>query len=177
MYILFVSLCQHGGFVALEIIQGTIATVVGGLSLTVILFFINEYIVPKKNLTGEWSAIFTTKETSYNTFKDLQTNWTFHLLQKGYEISGYAEKTSERQSGKGLLNFERSKRVHAKINGYLERKYFTKDQLNISFFEEGRERDTTAIIKLTIISSKKLTGLFSSTAADSKGTVTVDACI
>ena len=72
-----------------------IETIISGLILTFILFFINEVGFPKKNLSGEQEAKLNIVKTSYDNYKNLKLVYKIHLIQKGYELSGSGEKIKE----------------------------------------------------------------------------------
>lgn len=154
-----------------EILINVIGTIIGGILLTAILFLLNEYVFPKKNLTGEWNTITETVKTSYKPFKNLKIEYKIHLIQKGYELSGSGEKIRDIKADGTETIFLREKRVIIEIDGYYERKYFGKSKIYFNINEEGRERKTRATYILTLKKHNKLVGEFISTAADSGGKI------
>jgi hypothetical protein len=146
-------------------------SIISGLLFTLILFLIKEYILPKKNITGEWKAILTINESSYNPYKNLSIEFKIHLLQKGNEILGSGEKIKDFKTDGTETIFERSKRVKIEISGFYERSYLRRSKVYLNIIEEGRERESRSTYTMTVKNSKKLKGNFTSTAADSGGTI------
>lgn len=154
-----------------ELYINIIGTIVGGLALTILLFIINEYILPKINLTGEWDATVTTLETEYLPYINLSVKYKIHLLQKGYELNGSGEKIQDIFPDGNSYTFEPEKRVTIEIEGYYERKYLSKDKIFLHINEAGRKRESRATYVLNLRDSRLLKGSFISTAACSKGNV------
>ena len=156
-----------------ELLINIVGTIIGGLLLTLILFLLNEYTFPKKNLTGEWKTTIKITETSYTPFKQLTVEYKIHLIQKGYELSGSGEKIKDIKQGGNETVFHRENRVVVDVDGYFERKYFRKCKVYLNINEEGRKRETRATYFLTLTADNKLEGNFISTAADASGQVTM----
>lgn len=154
-----------------ELLIAITGTVIGGLLLTFCLFLLNERLFTKYNLTGEWVTKTTIQGTTYGLYKDLRIEYKIHLLQKGYELIGSGEKIRDIHKDGSITEFEFAKRVIVHVDGYYERKYFRKSKIYLIIHEEGKGRETRATYLLTIINSKKLTGTFKSTAANTEGIV------
>ncbi len=148
-----------------------LSTIIGGLILTFMLFLLNEFAFQITNLSGEWKTIITVQESSYNPFKNLIISYKFHLIQKGYEISGSGEKIEETKGDGSLVKFNRSSRVTVKIEGYYERKWLRRSKIFLNVCEEGKSRETRSTYVLLINESGVLTGNFIWTAGDTKGQV------
>ncbi len=157
-----------------ELLVNVIATVIGGLLLTLFLFLLNEYGFPKKNLTGEWETSMDIENTSHPDYLNLKIVYKIHLLQKGYKLSGSGEKIKDIRPGGEEYEFERKNRVIIDIDGYYERKFFKKSMIYLNVNEEGRVRETRATYFLILVNKKKLTGTFLSTAADSSGKINME---
>jgi hypothetical protein len=152
-----------------ELLINVLGTIIGGLILTFLLFILNEFIFKKTNLSGDWTATINILSTTYKPYENLKIEYQFHLLQKGYEISGSGEKIKDiRQDGTETV-FEREKRVVVNVAGYYERKYLGKSKLFLNITEEGRKRESRASHILIIRRNRQLKGTFSWTAADAKG--------
>jgi len=154
-----------------ELLINIIGTIIGGLLLTLFLFVLNEFVFPKKNLTGEWETKITIINTGYNPFKNLVIEYKMHLIQKGYELSGSGEKTKDIKPNGSETVFLRENRVNVEIDGYFERKYLGKSRIYLNIIENGRKRKTRTTYILTLKNKKNLNGTFISTAADSNGIV------
>jgi len=154
-----------------ELSTNIIGTVIGGLLFTFVLFFLNEYIFRKNNLTGEWETEIQIDETSYNPFKNLKIEYKLHLLQKEYELVGSGEKISETKPSGVKTTYLRKNRITNEIDGYYERKYIGESKVFLNVNEKGRTRDTRATFVLTFKDKNNLEGTFISTAADAKGKV------
>jgi len=150
-----------------------LGTILGGILLTLILFLLNEYVFKKKNLSGEWNTLIEIEETSFNPFKNLKIEYKIHLLQKGYELSGSGEKIKDIKPDGSEIVFEREKRVIILVDGYFERKYFSKSKIYLNINEEGRKRKTRATYTLILKDDKNLTGTFITTAADASGKISM----
>ena len=147
-------------------------TIIGGLLLTIILFLFNEVIFPKKNIIGEWKVLITILESTHEPFKDLQIEYIFHFLQKNNDIVGLGEKIKDMRPNEKPFEFVRSKRVRQEIEGYMERKFLTKPHVYLLIKEMGRVRISTTSYNLVFNKkSNIMTGVFESTAGDTKGTV------
>lgn len=154
-----------------EFIINIASTILGGILLTLILFLLNEYVFRKKNFTGEWDVELTTHQTDYKKYQHMKLYYRVHLLQKGNELTGSGEKLKEILSdGKEMTYSEKST---VAINGYYERKYLGKSRIYLSLIEKGAKREYRTFYVLEISNNSKLIGKFSSTAANSKGEVTL----
>ena len=147
-----------------------IETIISGLILTFILFFINEVCFPKKNLSGEWEAILNIVKTSYDNYKNLKLVYKIHLIQKGYELSGSGEKIKEIFPDDNETEFAIEKRIVINIEGYYQRNYIRKSIIILNIKELGRRRETRATYIL-YYKSKGLIGTFVSTAANESGNI------
>lgn len=154
-----------------ELLINILATIIGGLVLTLILFVLNEYIFTKNNLTGEWRTVIKIEKASYKPFENLTVEYKIHILQKGYELSGSGEKIKDIKTDGKETVFLREKRVLITVDGYFERKYFDKSRIYLNINEEGRKRKTRATYFLTLNDNNSLQGSFISTAADASGQV------
>lgn len=153
------------------IVNEIIATIVSGIILTLILFLINEYLLPKKNITGDWDTRITIKNSAYNPYRDLKINYKIYLLQKGNEIIGSGEKISDILGNGEIKEFTGEDRTKLVLEGYYERNYLKKSKVFFKITEFGSKRESRAIYFLTVNDKNKLTGNFTTTAADSSGVI------
>jgi hypothetical protein len=154
-----------------DLIISIVGTVIGGLLLTIILFFVNEYVFPKINLTGEWETTVMITKSSHNPFINLTMDYKIHLIQKGYELIGSGEKIKEILPNGEVTEFLREKRVLIDVEGFYERKYFKKSKIYFNICEEGRKRETRSTYFLVLKKHNCLVGTFISTAADASGII------
>lgn len=167
----YIIYLQTKRYTMCELLVSVLGTIIGGVLLTLILFLINEYGFTKPNLTGEWKAITVIDNSAYNPYLKLEIEFKIHLIQKGYDLSGSGEKIQEFKPDKTKIVFEREKRVIIEIDGYFERQYFGRSKVYLSINEVGRKRETRTTYVLTVMDVNTLTGLFTSTAADSSGKI------
>jgi len=153
------------------LINDIITTVISGIVLTLILFLFKEYLLPKKNITGEWKTKLKIKESSFNPFINLGIEFKIHLLQNGNEIIGSGEKIKDINQDGSETVFERKKRVKIEISGYYEKKYLRRSKVYFNVIENGTERESRSTYVITVRNKKHLKGTFTSTAGDSVGTV------
>jgi hypothetical protein len=146
-----------------------VGSFLAGFLLTIMLFALDEYIF-NINITGEWNAAEILLETS-GPYKGYQLFYTFHLLQKGYELIGYGEKIKEIENDGTITIFDRDKRVRLEVVGYLKRGYLRQSKIYLLVYELGRIRASTSIITITIKNPNSFKGNSSSTAADAKSII------
>jgi hypothetical protein len=63
-------------------------------------------------------------------------------------------------------------RTRSTVDGSVEKRYLSKDVINIHMIEKGETRESTTYFRLRCDAPKKCTGEWASTAADSSGSVT-----
>lgn len=154
-----------------ELLINIIGTIIGGLVLTLILFFLNEFIFPKKNLTGEWKTTAQINKSSFKPYINMIIEYKIHLIQKGNEISGSGEKTKETLPDGTETEYLREKRVLLDVEGYFERRYFRKSRIYLNINEKGINRETRSTYFLNLNKHNVLDGTFISTAADASGII------
>lgn len=155
-------------YLEVQILPGIISTVIGGVLLTAVLFFLNEYIFPLKNLTGKWELIAECESSTYNPYVGLSMHYKVHLLQSGRSISGSAEKIKEIRVDGEVVPYSKPMRVT--VTGTIERKFLRHSVLALHTTEEGSLRQSTVLYQLKIKSENLIEGVFTSTAAESTGT-------
>ena len=140
---------------------------------TIFLFLVNELFF-KVNVNGEWNVEEVIEGPGYTTYINYKLQYVFHLIQIGAEVHGFGEKISQIESPSGyFIKFERSKRVRLEISGFIDKTYFGKTKVTMLIYEKGRERDTSSYVYLTY-NKGSLTGRFSSTAGDAKGSISMN---
>lgn len=154
-----------------EIFINTIATIVGGLILTLIFFLLNEFVFVKRNFSGVWILKMKILDSSRDPYKGLLIEFHVVLIQKGNNISGTGEKIRETNADNQTLEYERDKRVTIEVDGYYDRHFLKRSHVNLHIREFGRQRESRTFEDLVVFSSKKMKGVFYSTAADAKGEI------
>lgn len=154
-----------------EFCKSVLETLVGNFALTGFLIYYNEYLNPKKNISGAWETEITIEDTTYGKYKGVKIQYKIFLLQKGTEITGHGEKISDIDKERGLYEFEPEKRVHIDIQGYYERNYLKKSIVYFNIIEEGRLRNSTESCFLIVKTNSSLTGVYTTTAANASGKI------
>ena len=128
-----------------KILTDSSSALLGASFFTFLLFALNEWIIPKKNVSGEWVV--------YET------------------VEGSAEKISETPPNEKEFFYDADKRVTVTFSGYMERKFLTKSKIYFHIVEIGRKREFRTSFVVEIKDSNILFGRLISTAANSKGVV------
>jgi serine/threonine protein kinase len=115
---------------------------------------------PKIDLSGEWKIENTIQSTSFHPFQGLRLGYRVFLSQRGTDLTGTGEKWSE--DDKWLPPKAHTPiQISASISG---------NKIFATFQETGAQRTTTGTFDWTYQpETNSLSGTFSSTAADSRG--------
>ncbi len=155
-----------------KIFLNILSGVISGIVLAAIFFFVREKIFSLPTLSGKWKFRSKTTRTTYNTFQDMELEWVALLCCEGPKIKGTAEKVHE-ESLKGERSYSAKARTRAELSGYIEKRIFSRDIVQLHIIEHGSERDSTTVHKMSVENKGgRMHGCFSSTAADSEGEVT-----
>ena len=154
-----------------NVFAGVVATIIGGILLTFLLFAFDEWVRPKPNITGEWVIETYTTQSNYLPFKYVKEEFKLDLLQKGNEILGSGEKVKETDLDGKVIVFNPERRVRLDVAGYMERNYIKTTKVNFNIIEHGERAPSTNTFFLTVDNSDNLTGSFISTVSNTKGTV------
>ena len=153
-------------------ISAIIETIIGGCVLTLIIFLIKEILCPLPYLYGHWIFEITYKKTKYNPYKGMKLKYKILINQKNKELLGTGEKIEEKLKNGKIQEYTGKNRVRIKLNGYIHKNYFSKDIINLHIEEHGTERVSSTVYKVAYTKKKKkLSGCFTSTIADSSGSV------
>ena len=147
-----------------------LATVIGGVVLSLMFFVFSDFIHTTPNLSGRWYFVNETRSTSYNPFRGLKVTYTVLLTQEGAKVFGTGEKIEDELDGKST-RYSGQDRVHITVSGYLQNNFLLKDTLNIHYVEQGRARSSSTLHNLVRFSDTAMGGEFFSTIADSEGSV------
>lgn len=147
-----------------------IATLVGGVALTFLFFLAREKLFPIPNISGKWYLEIKVINTAYNPYKNMVLRFVIMIWNEGNKIKGTAEKIYE-NSSTGEHEITGNNRTRAIIEGYIEKKYLSKDKIYLHIVENGDKRESTSFYDLFFKSDSKMLGTFNSTIADQDGTV------
>ncbi|MGV3629115.1 MAG: hypothetical protein ACO1PN_15665 [Betaproteobacteria bacterium] len=146
-----------------------IATVVGGIALTLLFFFAKEKLFPPPHLTGRWYLEQLTSNTAYSPYAGMILRYVVMLWREGNRVEGTAEKIYEKSTN-GERAFVGTNRTRATISGYVEKRYFGQDKIYLHVVEDGHGRESTHYYDLTMTDVNKMSGTFESMVADQEGT-------
>lgn len=151
-------------------ITSTFATIAGGIGLTFLFFITKEKIFPKIDVSDHWELTTKTHKTERNPYKNMVIKYDLILWQENNVIRGVSEKYYE-LSQQGSKTYYEKNRKRGKIHGYIEKKYFSKDNivLNMCLADFGRESDY--LFKLKAINKNLAQGDFYSMVAQQYGHV------
>lgn len=149
---------------------GIFGNFIGGVCIIVFLFIWNEFLSPKRNLTGEWEVTNTVLDTDYKPFGKLKVIWRMHVLQNGSVIIGSGEKIKDIKPDNEVKEYEPTKRDTVEIHGSIERNYLRKSRVFINVSQVGQQRISRATYILKLVNDSTLVGKFITTAGNSKGT-------
>ena len=164
------SIWETVSLIVQEMFPSLLATILGGLVLAFIFFYVREKCFPLPDISGEWNVYTETTETSYDPYKDMLLTYKAVLLCEGSSITGTSEKIYEKSSTKEG-NYTGKDRTRGEISGSIDKRYFSKDRVRIHIVEHGDKRDSTIYHDLKFENKSLMKGRFFTTAADSKGMV------
>lgn len=147
-----------------------IATLIGGICLTLLFFVAREKLFPVPEITGRWYIEMVTVNTAYNPFKGMVLRYVVMIWREGNVLKGSAEKIYE-DSSTGERDFVGKNRTRATIEGYIEKKYLGKDKIYLHSIENGHGRESTNFYDLLVKSESEMIGAFNSMVANQDGTV------
>ena len=143
-----------------------IGNVVAAIIISLLFFFISDFVFSPPNLNGKWEMVLKIDDTKYSKYEGLMLKYDVYLVQNGDQIEGTAEKIGEIKDGE--IN-KYSSPIRSEVKGSITKKYFDKDILNIHILEYGQNRTTSSYFKLTRFSDEYMAGSFTSSAAKSEG--------
>lgn len=122
------------------------------------------------DLSGTWYMQTTTKKTSHNQFKDLSIRYELFLTQDEKGITANGNKISEVFRGNVHEHSGKAK-TPIRLTGSLSTDEFGQTSIKLSGEEDGLQRQAIAIsFQLRMLNSSRISGTWSSNAANSKGT-------
>ena len=138
----------------------TLVTLVGGA------LGILQALGPPHDLTGKWTIIDKTEQTSYSPYQDLQVTYVVTITQEGTDLSGSGYKSAE--SGHPLFG---KAQTPIEIKGKL--KGLRGNSIDAAFTEQGAKRPVAGGFNWKLARDGKWAGTFYSGAADSSGSSTL----
>lgn len=151
-------------------IPSIIATVISGVILALLFFWVREKLFPIPDITGRWYFEVRTINTSYTPYVGMVLRYVAMLWREGNRIKGTVEKIYE-NSSTGEREFVGKDRTRGVAEGYLEKNYYTEDRLLLHVTEDGHGRESTNIYDVIIISNKEMVGTFNSMVANQEGEI------
>ena len=118
-------------------------------------------IAPAHDLSGNWTLATRVESSSYPDFTDLNLGYEIQLEQAGNRVTGSGRKVTE--NGAAIRS---EVQTPISLEGTI-----AGDRLTLTFTERGAQRHTQGKLVMLIDESGTLRGRFSSTAAQSSGTV------
>jgi N-acetylmuramoyl-L-alanine amidase len=153
-----------------EFLTSVFATVAGGVILSLLFFVVSDFVFKLPSVGGRWFFSTVVNESSLERYKQMQLIYTALLNQEGQKISGTAEKIAEK-TNKGTRFYTGKNRVHLEINGYITRRYLSRDRIAIHYVEHGHLRDSSTIHRLKMDKDNIMSGFYDSTIANQSGSV------
>lgn len=130
----------------------------------------NDCFYKADRLAGFWRAEFETQESEVERFEGMKTRYAFILQQEGQVLRGATEKISEDVDGE-VTDYQPYDRIHGNVSGTIAYKVYSNSNLDLVVQENGRLRKSSTILHLEVVNQGRLEGTFTSTAANSKGTL------
>lgn len=147
------------------------STVAGGGILAFLFFLLREKSFSLPSMAGCWHVEMRTDKTAYRPYENMVLRYVAMLWRDGSRIRGTVEKIYE-NSSTGERYYTGKDRTRGKIEGYIDKRYFSKDRIYIHIVEEGKQRESTHLHDLKIEKTGRMIGTFCSMVADSQGEVT-----
>ena len=147
------------------------STIVGGVVLAVLFFFAREKCFPLPKVAGRWHVEMQTINTTYNPYRGMVLQYVAMLWHEGIGIKGTIEKVYE-DSTTGKRRYVGKNRTRGTIEGYIDKRYFSKDRIYLHIIEDGHGRQSTHFHDLLVKRSGRMTGTFSAMVASSEGKAT-----
>lgn len=136
------------------------STIIGGIFLTLLFFFLREKIFSLPTITGIWECRFVVSESAYNPFKGMSVTYEVVLLQSGGNLVGSGEKDKELSSPNKEMMYTGKGRTQVKISGVIEKRIFGTDRIRIYWDDDGQIRKSAAFFDLKISGCKYKGNMF-----------------
>ena len=153
---------------ALNFLYSLLATIIGGGVLAFLFFWLREKVFPLPKITGRWFFETRTVNSSYKPYKGMILRYVAMLWMEDNRIGGTMEKIYE-NSSTGERVYEAKNRTRGVIEGFVQKNYFSKDNVVLHVVEDGHGRESTNFYDLTVNSYNHMVGSFSSMVANQDG--------
>ena len=147
-----------------------LATVFGGIALTLTFFLAKEKCFPLPKLTGRWFLEQTTQTTAYVPYEGMVLRYVVMLWLEGNRVEGTAEKIYEKSST-GERTYTGAHRTRSIVSGCVEKRYLGSDKIYLHCVEVGHGRESTNFFDLTPAAGDEMVGTFTSMVAEQTGAV------
>ena len=155
----------------LGFLRSIASTVIGGVLLAFLFFLSREIWFPLPNITGKWHVEMRTSKTAYEPYEDMVLRYVATAWREGSVIKGTVEKVYE-NSSTGEREYVGENRTRGRVEGHIDKRYFSKDRVSLHIVEDGHGRESTSFHELVVQRNASMTGTFFAMAADSQGEVT-----
>ena len=155
----------------LGFLRGSASTVIGGVLLAILFFLSREIWFPLPNITGKWHVEVHTSKTAYKPYEGMVLRYIAIAWREGSVIKGTVEKVYE-NSSTGEREYVGENRTRGRIEGYIDKRYFSKDRVSLHIVENGHGRQSTSFYELVVQRNGSMTGTLFAMAAASEGEVT-----
>ena len=108
------------------------------------------------------------EKSTYNPYIGLKLRYDGMLLREGAKVSGSVEKVWEK-SIEGEKEYIGEHRTIGVVDGFIEKKLFSKDKICLHVVEDGEKRKYSTFYTLSLDHKGKLIGTFTSTAGKAEG--------
>lgn len=112
-----------------------------------------------------------TIKTAYTPYQGMVLRYIAMLWHEGSRIKGTIEKVYE-DSKTGKRRYVGKNRTRGTVEGYIDKRYFSKDRIYLHIVEDGHGRPSTHFHDLVAERSGRMTGNFNAMVANSEGQVT-----
>ena len=146
-------------------ISDIFATIIGGILLAILFFWLREKIFPMPDIAGKWHLEMKTINTEYNPYCDMVLRYVVIIWREGNSVKGSAEKYYE-ISSTGEREYVGKNRRRSCIEGYIEKNYLGKDRMFLHSVEDGHGRESTNFYDLLVDSECYMFGAFRSMVAN-----------
>ena len=151
-----------------KIAEDVTSNIIAGIIIALCFLIFSDLIFKEPNISGRWIFKLTYQDTQHLEFKDMEVYFLVNLLQNENNVSGFGEKIYEK-SNLGEITYSGKDKIPIKISGKIENNFIKKDNLILTYHEEGHIRNSSTYQNLIINNNNHFSGFFDSTIADSKG--------
>lgn len=154
-------------------ISSNYGSLVAALFAALIFFIVREISNRGSYYSGTFYVLSETVVSRVKRYEDLNMFFTFIICSDGYVISGTCEKTAEIVSDGEQIPYHGGRRKRGIVTGHVERNYIFNSVMHLHIIEEGRDRNFSTYMAVTMKRlpwlRKNFRGDFYSTAGDSQG--------